>query len=168
MSKGKISYFPAHHLRRNSIGQQYERCNWKRLMGAILRTGWSAIFDLFRTLHGKGERLCPGGSFAAVLDAVSSPVQRALHSFTKMHLDWLEDIVREGVARGQFTIGEQRPRDVAVQIFASVQGALIPGPLISDPARHRCGRGRAATFFGLRCNGGPFPGGAPALGSHDL
>ena len=111
MSKGKISYFPAHHLRRNSIGQQYERRNWKRLMGAILRTDWSAIFDLFRTLHGKGERLCPGGSFAAVLDAVSSPVQRALHSFTKMHLDWLEDIVREGVARGQFTIGEQRPRD---------------------------------------------------------
>ena len=125
-------------------------------------------FDLFRTLHGKGERLCPGGSFAAVLDAVSSPVQSALHSFTKMHLDWLEDVVREGVARGQFTIGEQRPRDVAVQIFASVQGALIPGRLISDPARHRCGRGRTATFFGLRCNGGSFPGGAPTLGSHDL
>jgi hypothetical protein len=35
-----------------------------------------------------------------------------------------------------------------VQIFASVQGALIPGRLISDPARHRYGRGRAATFFG--------------------
>jgi len=44
MSKGKISHFPAHHLRRNSIGQQYDRRrNWKRLMGAILRTGWSAI-----------------------------------------------------------------------------------------------------------------------------
>jgi hypothetical protein len=55
-----------------------------------------------------------------------------------------------------------------MQIFASVQGALIPGRLISDPARHRCGRGRAATFFGLRCNGGSFPGGAPTLGSHDL
>jgi TetR/AcrR family transcriptional repressor of nem operon len=90
-------------------------------------------FDLFRVLHGKGERMCPGGSFGAVFGAVSSPVQRALHAFTKMHLDWLEGVVREGVERGQFSIGEQRPRDVAVQIFASVQGALLTGRLTSDP-----------------------------------
>jgi hypothetical protein len=32
-------------------------------------------FDLFRQIHGKGERMCPGGSFAAVFGAVSSPVQ---------------------------------------------------------------------------------------------
>jgi TetR/AcrR family transcriptional repressor of nem operon len=89
-------------------------------------------FDLFRVLHGKGERMCPGGSFGAVFGAVSSPVQRAVHAFTKMHLDWLEDVVREGVERGQFSIGEQRPRDVAVQIFASVQGSLLTGRLISD------------------------------------
>ena len=57
----------------------------------------------------------------------------AVHAFTKMHLDWLEDVVREGVERGQFSIGEQRPRDVAVQIFASVQGTLLTGRLISDP-----------------------------------
>jgi TetR/AcrR family transcriptional repressor of nem operon len=90
-------------------------------------------FDLFRVLHGKGERMCPGGSFGAVFGAVSSPVQRVLHAFTKMHLDWLEDVVREGKERGQFSIGDQRPRDVAVQIFASVQGALLTGRLTSDP-----------------------------------
>ena len=90
-------------------------------------------FDLFRILHGKGERMCPGGSFGAVFGAISSPLQRALHAFTKMHLDWLEGVVREGVERGQFSIGEQRPRDIAVQIFASIQGGLLTGRLISDP-----------------------------------
>ena len=50
-----------------------------------------------------------------------------------MHLDWLEGMVREGVERGQFQIRDQRPRDVAVQIAAGVQGALLMGRLTGDP-----------------------------------
>jgi hypothetical protein len=76
--------------------------------------------------------MCPGGSFGAVLDAVSSPVQAALHRFAKLHLDGLEDIVREGVERGQFEIGDQRPRDIATQIAAAIQGALVVGRLTGD------------------------------------
>jgi hypothetical protein len=49
-----------------------------------------------------------------------------------MHLDWLEDVVRDGVEQGQFTIGDQRPRDVAAQVAAGVQGALLVGRLSSD------------------------------------
>ena len=90
-------------------------------------------FDMYRIIHGKGERMCPGGSFAAVLDAVSSSVQTSLYRFAKMHLDWLENVVREGVARGQFQIGDQRPRDIATQIAAGVQGALLVGRLTGDP-----------------------------------
>lgn len=90
-------------------------------------------FDMLRVVHGKGERMCPGGSFGAVLDAVSSPVQSALHRFVKTHLDWLEGVVREGAERGQFQIGDQRPRDVATQISAAVQGALLVGRLTGDP-----------------------------------
>jgi TetR/AcrR family transcriptional repressor of nem operon len=92
-----------------------------------------AYFQMFRIIHGKGERMCPGGSFGSVFGAVSSPVQRALHRFSQVHLDWLETIVREGVEHGQFSTGGQRPRDVAVQIVASVQGALLMGRLTSDP-----------------------------------
>jgi hypothetical protein len=76
--------------------------------------------------------MCPGGSFAAVFGAISSSVQASLHRFAKMHLDWLEDVVRDGVEQGQFTIGDQRPRDVAAQIAAGVQGALLVGRLSSD------------------------------------
>jgi len=91
-----------------------------------------AYFDIFHQIYGKGERMCPGGAFAAVFDAVSSPVQTAVHRFAKMHVDWLEDVVRDGVEQGQFTIGDQRPRDVAAQIAAAVQGALLVGRLSSD------------------------------------
>ena len=90
-------------------------------------------FDLFHDLHGKAERMCPGGSFASVLGAVSPAVQRALHAFTKMRLDWLEGVVREGAELGAFEIGEQAPRDVALQIFSNVQGALLTGRLTADP-----------------------------------
>jgi hypothetical protein len=41
------------------------------------------------------------------------------------------------VEQSQFTIGDQRPRDVAAQILASVQGALLVGRLSSD--RHVLG-----------------------------
>ena len=59
-------------------------------------SGSKVILKYSAVIHGKGERMCPGGSFGAVLDAISSPVQAALHRFAKMHLDWLEGTVREG------------------------------------------------------------------------
>jgi TetR/AcrR family transcriptional repressor of nem operon len=89
-------------------------------------------FDIFRDIHGKGERMCPGGSFASLFGGVSSSLQSALHRFTKLHLDLLEIIVREGAERGQFQIRDQRPRDVAMQIFAGAQGALSIGRLTGD------------------------------------
>jgi hypothetical protein len=76
--------------------------------------------------------MCPGGSFASLFGVVSSSLQSALHRFTKLHLDLLESIIREGTERGQFQIKDQRPRDVAMQIFAGAQGALIIGRLTGD------------------------------------
>ena len=109
------------------------RAEMKKVEGEEPTEQLEAYFDMFRIIHSKGERMCPGGSFAAVFDAVSSPVQRALHRFSQMHLQWLEKVVRYGVERGQFRIGDQRPRDVAMQILAGVQGALLMGRLTGDP-----------------------------------
>jgi TetR/AcrR family transcriptional repressor of nem operon len=105
----------------------------KKVEGREPRERLEAYFDVFGQIHGRGKRMCPGGSFAAVFDAVSSPVQTSVHRFAKMHLDWLEDVVRDGAGQGQFTIGDQRPRDVAAQIAAAVQGALLVERLSSDP-----------------------------------
>jgi TetR/AcrR family transcriptional repressor of nem operon len=108
------------------------RAELKKTEGREPKERLEAYFDIFHQIYGKAERMCPGGSFAAVFDAVSSPVQTAVHRFAKMHVDWLEDVVRDGVEQGQFTVGDQRPRDVAAQIAAAVQGALLVGRLSSD------------------------------------
>jgi hypothetical protein len=70
-------------------------------------------------------RCCLRGRFAASASA--------LHRFARVHLDLLEGIVREGMECGQFKIGDQRPRDIATQIAASVQGALLVSRITSDP-----------------------------------
>ena len=108
------------------------RAELKKTEGREPKERLEAYFDIFHQIYGRAERMCPGGSFAAVFDAVSSPVQTAVHRFAKMHVDWLEDVVRDGVEQGQFTVGDQRPRDVAAQIAAAVQGALLVGRLSSD------------------------------------
>ena len=108
------------------------RAQFKNVEGREPKERLEAYFDLFRQIHGKAERMCPGGSFAAVFDGVSSPVQATLHRYAKMHVDWLEEVVRDGVEQGEFTIDDQRPRDVAIQIVAGVQGALLAGRLSSD------------------------------------
>jgi len=114
-------------------GADWVSAKMEKVKEAEPRDRLEAYFDLFRILHGKGERMCPGGSFGSVFGAVSPRVQAALHRFARTHLDLLEDIVREGVERGQFTIGDQRPRDVATQIAAGVQGALLTARIASDP-----------------------------------
>jgi len=114
-------------------GADWVSAKMEKVKDAEPRDRLEAYFDLFRILHGKGERMCPGGSFGSVFGAVSPRVQAALHRFARVHLDLLEDIVRDGVERGQFKIGDQRPRDVATQIAAGVQGALLVARITSDP-----------------------------------
>ena len=104
---------------------------------------------MFRIIHGKGERMCPGDrsvpfSMQSLLPC-SGP-----YRFAQMHLDWLESVVREGVERGQFKIGDQRPRDVAMQIAAGVQGALSDGAADRRPPRDRYGCCRTEELSGLR------------------
>jgi hypothetical protein len=96
--------------------------------------------------------MCPGGSFGSVFGAVTPPVQAALNRFSQMHFDVLENIVHDGAECGVFKTGGQRPRDVAKQILADIEGALVMGRLTSDPhvidlvkrAGFRSGRGGKA------------------------
>ena len=107
-------------------------------------------FEMFRDIHGKGERMCPGGSFASVFGGISSSVQSALHRFTKLHLDLLESIVREGAERGQFQ--NQRPaparRRHADPRWRS--GGADDRPPNWRCPRHRCSHRRIQELLGLR------------------
>src|SRR3974377_1969922 len=92
------------------------RAELKKTEGREPKERLEAYFDIFHQIYGRAERMCPGGSFAVVFDAVSSPVQTAAHRFAKMHVDWLEDVVPHGVEQGQFTVGEHIPRGAAAHL----------------------------------------------------
>ncbi len=112
---------------------EWVRTQLKKTDGRAPSERLEGYFAMFRLLHGKAERMCPGGSFASVYGAISSSLQTAVHRFGNMHLDWVEGVVRDGVEQGEFDIGDQRPRDVAAQIVSGIQGALLMGRLTSDP-----------------------------------
>jgi TetR/AcrR family transcriptional repressor of nem operon len=76
-----------------------------------------------RTTQGAGERMCPGCSFAAVLDAVSPAVQGEVQRFIRFHLDLLEQILREGREAGEFHF-ERSAKAEAEYLFSSIQGAI--------------------------------------------
>ena len=76
-----------------------------------------------RTSQGAGERMCPGCSFAAVLDAVSPAVQGEVQRFIHFHLDLLEQILSEGRQAGEFHF-ERSPKAEAEYLFSSIQGAI--------------------------------------------
>lgn len=84
-----------------------------------------------RTIQGAGERMCPGCSFAAILDAVSPAVQSEVQRFIQFHLDWLEQILREGREAGEFHY--ERPAKVEAEyLFSSIQGAITIARLTSS------------------------------------
>ena len=76
-----------------------------------------------RTTQGAGERMCPGCSFAAILDAVSPAVQGEVQHFIRFHLDLLETILGEGREAGEFHF-ERSPKAEAEYLFSSIQGAI--------------------------------------------
>jgi len=95
-------------------------------------------FEMFRDIHGKGERMCPGGSFASVFDGVSSSVQSALHRFTKLHLDLLESIVRVLLPGGRVIIDARRGAPGAGQHCGSFVDRLdYPPPTCSTSKSQR-------------------------------
>lgn len=76
-----------------------------------------------RTVQGAGERMCPGCSFAAILDAVSPTVQSEVQRFIQFHLNWLEQTLEQGRQAGEFQF-ERPAKAEAEYLFSSIQGAI--------------------------------------------
>lgn len=83
------------------------------------------VLGLFRRVSAGGERLCPGGSFAAVWSSTSPGLQAAVLEFATYQLDLIERIVKHGRAEGSFKVNELTPSQQAALIMANIQGALM-------------------------------------------
>ena len=84
-----------------------------------------AYLGLFRRVFSGGERMCPGGSFAAVWSSVSPGLQAAVQDFIDFHLSLIEGILKRGRDKGSFKTCDQTPRQQALLILSNVQGAML-------------------------------------------
>ena len=83
------------------------------------------VLGPFRRLSAGGERMCPGGSFAAVWSSTSPGLQAAVLEFTNFQLDLIERIVKHGRAERSFKVNELTPGQQAALIMSNIQGALL-------------------------------------------
>lgn len=88
-------------------------------------------FALFRMVQAGGQRMCPGGSFAATWDAVSPELQSEVRKFIRFHLDWLEENLEAGKDAGEYLFACSAK--VQAQFITScIQGAITTARLTGN------------------------------------
>lgn len=86
---------------------------------------------MFRMLQAGGQRMCPGGSFAAIWDAVSPEVQSEVRKFVNFHLEWLEKNLQAGKNLDEYYF-TCSPKIQAQYITTCLQGAMLTARLTAN------------------------------------
>jgi TetR/AcrR family transcriptional repressor of nem operon len=82
---------------------------------------------------GLRERLMPlCGALAGDAAYLPASMQKGVERFFKVHLDWLETTLREGVAAGDLR-ADLKPERAALQVLSALQGASLVAWALKDP-----------------------------------
>lgn len=122
-------YFPSKEDLALALLERYHARFFERLARAAKRRPaerMAAYAGLFVRTFQEGERICPGASFAADYANLPEAPRRALHLFYKENVRWLEGVLTEGVALGEFR-PLKHPGAAAAAIFSALEGAILLG-----------------------------------------
>lgn len=101
--------------------QQFD--DWTARLSGTPQAQLSAYIAMFRDVLGAGRRVCPGGAMGPGWDSIEPGLQQAVRQIRQRQIDWLTVIV------GQIKPGHNKsvapPAQVAAQLFATCQGALL-------------------------------------------
>lgn len=101
--------------------QQFD--DWVAQLSGSPQEQLSAYIAMFRDVLGAGRRVCPGGAMGPGWDSIEPALQQAVKQIRRRQIDWLTVIV------GQIKPGKSKsmspPAQVAAQLFATCQGALL-------------------------------------------
>ena len=92
-------------------------------------------FQWYKKLHHGAQRMCPGGSFAAIWSAVNPQVKVAVEALGAVQIRWLVETLMEGKSKGELCESRYSEQAEAEYIFSSLQGALLFSRL-SNNSRH--------------------------------
>lgn len=91
---------------------------WFQSFDGTPEEGFRIYINGFRNVIGAGQRVCPAAAFIPGWDAVDSDIHQTIVRLRQIQVDWLTvQLTRQGRVAD--------PVDVAGQIFALCQGALI-------------------------------------------
>ena len=80
------------------------------------------------------DRICLCGALAGEMPALPSELRAPVDHFFRTHQAWLTNILKRGVARGEFKLPAPASK-VARFIFAALQGALLVKRTTDDPSQ---------------------------------
>ncbi|MEM7469056.1 MAG: TetR/AcrR family transcriptional regulator [Pseudomonadota bacterium] len=92
-------------------------------------------FQWYRKLHHGAQRMCPGGSFAAIWSAVSPQVKVAVEDLGNVQITWLAETITLGRQENLLQHNDHSAQAEAEYVFSALQGALLFSRL-SNNARH--------------------------------
>ncbi len=81
---------------------------------------------------GAAEKLCPGASFAASWDAVSSGTQEKVKALYQLYKTSLSNIIQRGRDEGEFITTDLTPAQLSTLVFALLQGGLLASRVSGD------------------------------------
>jgi len=93
-----------------------------------------AYLELFIDTARDGEKVCLGGMFASEILAFGQDMRKQVQQFFVDNESWLEDLIREGIAQGDFQIKDS-PKKAAQDIFAALEGVLLVSRAFHDQGR---------------------------------
>jgi len=80
------------------------------------------------------DRVCLSGALAGEVLALPPKLRERVDHFFRTHQDWLTEILKRGVARGEFKLPAPAPK-VARFVFSALQGALLVKRTTDDPSQ---------------------------------
>jgi TetR/AcrR family transcriptional repressor of nem operon len=92
------------------------------------------FIDIFKSLMGQSERICPGGAFAGEWDKLNEPVQQQVNKLINLQIKGMKHIVEQGLESGEMTNHGQDSDALAHWIVSSIQGALLTSRVTGNQA----------------------------------
>ena len=91
------------------------------------KSSWDALefyFSPYLFLASTPDKVCLCGALAGEIPALPEVLRIEVKQFFEAHQRWLEDILREGVERGELVLIDS-PKSLSRVIFNSLQGSLL-------------------------------------------
>ena len=91
------------------------------------KSSWDALefyFSPYLFLASTPDKVCLCGALAGEIPVLPEVMRVGVKQFIEAHQRWLEEILREGVERGEFVLIDS-PKSLSRVIFNSLQGSLL-------------------------------------------